>query len=295
MSERGVVANRSAWLAGGRLASLGAERIWYRVDGAGPTLLFAHGYPTSSHDYAPVIARLAARYRCVSFDFLGFGASSKPRRDYSYPLQHQALAAVVAAAGVTRAVLVAHDYAVTVGQDLLAGTPAPPFALDGVVFMNGALDPAQHRARPIQRLLATPMGARLGRLVMRRAVVLRALRAILVRGETLPDDDVWESITSGGGLRVMPRLLHYIAERRGRRDALIAALANARVPVGFVWGLDDPVSGRHVLEAVRPLVTGAPVRELPGIGHYPQLEAPDEVAAFIDQTAAAWVAAAGRA
>jgi pimeloyl-ACP methyl ester carboxylesterase len=295
MSERGVVANRSAWLAGGRLASLGAERIWYRVDGAGPTLLFAHGYPTSSHDYAPVIARLAARYRCVSFDFLGFGASSKPRRDYSYPLQHQALAAVVAAAGVTRAVLVAHDYAVTVGQDLLAGTPAPPFALDGVVFMNGALDPAQHRARPIQRLLATPMGARLGRLVMRRAVVLRALRAILVRGETLPDDDVWESITSGGGLRVMPRLLHYIAERRGRRDALIAALANARVPVGFVWGLDDPVSGRHVLDAVRPLVTGAPVRELPGIGHYPQLEAPDEVAAFIDQTAAAWVAAAGRA
>jgi pimeloyl-ACP methyl ester carboxylesterase len=231
----------------------------------------------------------------VSFDFLGFGASSKPRRDYSYPLQHQALAAVVAAAGVTRAVLVAHDYAVTVGQDLLAGTPAPPFALDGVVFMNGALDPAQHRARPIQRLLATPMGARLGRLVMRRAVVLRALRAILVRGETLPDDDVWESITSGGGLRVMPRLLHYIAERRGRRDALIAALANARVPVGFVWGLDDPVSGRHVLDAVRPLVTGAPVRELPGIGHYPQLEAPDEVAAFIDQTAAAWVAAAGRA
>jgi pimeloyl-ACP methyl ester carboxylesterase len=295
MSERGVVANRSTWLAGGRLASLGAERIWYRVDGAGPTLLFAHGYPTSSHDYAPVIARLAARYRCVSFDFLGFGASSKPRRDYSYPLQHQALAAVVAAAGVTRAVLVAHDYAVTVGQDLLAGTPAPPFALDGVVFMNGALDPAQHRARPIQRLLATPVGARLGRLVMRRAIVLRALREVLVRGETLPDDDVWESITSGGGLRVMPRLLHYIAERRGRRDALIAALAAARVPVGFVWGLDDPVSGRHVLEAVRPLVTGAPVRQLPGIGHYPQLEAPDEVAAFIDQTAAAWVAAAGRA
>jgi pimeloyl-ACP methyl ester carboxylesterase len=295
MSERGVVANRSTWLAGGRLASLGAERIWYRVDGAGPTLLFAHGYPTSSHDYAPVIARLAARYRCVSFDFLGFGASSKPRRDYSYPLQHQALAAVVAAAGVTRAVLVAHDYAVTVGQDLLAGTPAPPFALDGVVFMNGALDPAQHRARPIQRLLATPVGARLGRLVMRRAIVLRALREILVRGEALPDDDVWESITSGGGLRVMPRLLHYIAERRGRRDALLAALAAGRAPVALVWGLDDPVSGRHVLEAVRPLVTGAPVRELPGIGHYPQLEAPDEVAAFIDQTAAAWVAAAGRA
>jgi pimeloyl-ACP methyl ester carboxylesterase len=291
MSERVAVANRKAWLAGGRQVALGAERIWYRVDGAGPTLLFAHGYPTSSHDYAPVIARLAARYRCVSFDFLGFGASSKPRRVYRYALQHQALAAVVAAAAVTRAVLVAHDYAVTVGQDLLAGTPAPPFALDGVVFLNGGLDPAQHRARPIQRALASPLGAVLGPLLLRRGVALRALRKVLVRAATLPDDDVWASITSGGGLRVMPRLLHYIAERRGRRDALLAALAAGRAPVALVWGMDDPVSGRHVLDAVRPLLAGAPVLELPGIGHYPQLEAPDEVATFIDQTAAAWVAA----
>jgi pimeloyl-ACP methyl ester carboxylesterase len=283
--------NWQQWVAGGRTAQLGTERIWYRVDGAGPTLLFAHGYPTSSHDYAPVIAQLAARYRCVSFDFLGFGASSKPRRDYRYPLQHEVLATVVAAAGVTRATLVVHDYAVTLGQDFLAGTPPPPLALDGVVFLNGGIDPAQHRARPIQRMLATRIGAVLGPRLLSRRTLLRALREVLVRQDRLPEDDVWASITSNGGLCVIPRLLHYMAERRPRRDALVAALAPSAIPRAFVWGMDDPVSGRHVLDAVRPLVGDAPIRELPGIGHYPQLEAPDEVAAFIDRTAAAWLTA----
>jgi pimeloyl-ACP methyl ester carboxylesterase len=284
--------NRQAWIAGGHTTALGTERIFYRVDGAGPTLLFAHGFPTSSHDWAPIVERLAPTYRCVSFDFLGFGASTKPRRAYSYPLQHEVMAAVVAAAGVTRAVLVVHDYAVTVGQDLLAGAPRPPFALDGVVFLNGGLDPAQHRARPIQRFLASRVGAVLGPPLLNRRTVLRALRAVLVRADRLPDDDVWASITSHDGLAIQPRLLHYIAERRGRRAALLGSLASATAPIAFVWGLDDPVSGRHVLDAIRPLVGTAPIRELPGIGHYPQLEAPDEVASFIDQTAAAWLGGA---
>jgi len=279
---------RSEWVEAGRVTSLGAERVWYRVDGEGPTLLFAHGYPTSSHDYAPVIARRHDRFRCVSFDFLGFGASSKPRRRYGYALQHEVLAKVAEAAGVSRAVLVAHDYAVTLGQDLVGGTTKAPFALEGVVFLNGALDPAQHRARPIQRFLASPLGAVVGPFLFGRGAVLRALRAVVVRTDRLPDDDVWASITANGGLAVMPCLLHYIAERRGRRDELVAAFERRTAPVAFAWGMADPVSGAHVLDAIRDLVPGAPIRALPDVGHYPQLEAPDEVAAFIEQVATSW-------
>jgi pimeloyl-ACP methyl ester carboxylesterase len=282
--------NWQAWVAGGQTVALGTERIWYRVDGAGPTLLFAHGFPTSSHDYAPIIETLATRYRCVSFDLLGFGASSKPRRDYSYALQHEALAKVTAAASVTRAVLVAHDYSVTLGQDFLAGTPTAPFELAGVSFLNGALDPAQHRARPIQRILASRLGRVVGPLLLRRRTVLPALRAVLVRQDALSDDDVWSAVTNHHGLAIQSHLLHYIAERRGRRDALVASLGSAAAPKAFVWGLDDPVSGRHVLEAIRPLIEDAPIRELRGVGHYPQLEAPAEVAEYIDQLASVWLA-----
>ena len=279
---------RATWVEGGQTTLLDGESIWFRIDGAGPTILFAHGFPTSSHDFAPIMAQLKARYRCVSFDFLGFGASSKPRREYSYPLQHQVLARVAEAADIQRAFLVVHDYAVTLGQDFLAGTPQAPFALDGVIFMNGAIDPAQHRARLVQRFLASRAGALLGPRLLTRGNVLRALRAVLIRNEHLSDDDVWESITNNDGLAIQPRLLHYIAERRARREELLAALGKDTAPKAFVWGADDPVSGRHVLAAVRHLIGDAPLVELRGIGHYPHLEASGEVATFIDQTCEMW-------
>ncbi len=282
--------NRQAWLSGGRHLAFGDERIWYRIDGAAePTLLFAHGYPTSSHDWAPVIASLAPQYRCVSFDFLGFGASSKPRRRYDYALQHEVLAKVVRAVGVTRAVLVAHDYAVTLGQDYLSSTPRAPFSLAGVIFLNGGIDPDQHRPRPMQRFLASPIGRLVGPRLMRRDAVLRALREVLTRKESLPDDDTWEAISSDGGLWVMPRLLRYIAERKRRRERLVAAFEASAIPHALLWGLDDPVSGKHMLDAIRPRAPKAIVHELRGVGHYPQLEAADEVARLLDEIAARWL------
>lgn len=279
---------RVDWVRGGAFFGPTRERIFYRVEGTGPTLVFAHGFPTSSHDAEPLIARLRSRYRCVSFDFLGFGASDKPQRDYSYALQHEVLARVVEATQVSEAVLIAHDYAVTLAQDYVGGSRPAPFALGGVVFLNGALDPAHHRARPIQRFLMTRLGAALGPFMLGRSSVMASLRKVVVRADTLDADDVWASITEGGGLAIMPRLLHYIGERRQRRDELLEALRTPRVPIAFAWGMDDPVSGAHVFEALAPALGDAPRRLLRGVGHYPQLEAPDEVATFIDETVTTW-------
>ena len=279
---------RADWVEGGRHVETPDGRVFFRDEGEGPTLVFVHGFPTSSHDWAPVVERLRGRFRCVSLDLLGFGASDKPRRAYDYPLQHRALRAVAGAVGIERATLVVHDYAVTLAPDALAGTPEAPFDLTGVVFLNGAVDPAQHRALAVQRLLASRAGVVLGPLLVRRGAVLRGLRGMLGRPDVLPEDDVWGAIVEGGGRAVLPRLLHYMAERRGRRDALVAALVGARRPIAFVWGLDDPVTGAHVLAVVRRLVPAAAVAELSGVGHYPHLEAPDEVASFIDRMATGW-------
>ena len=43
-------------------------------------------------------------------------------------------------------------------------------------------------------------------------------------------------------------------------------------------GLQDPVATTNVLDGLRELRPGAEVIELPGVGHYPQVEVPDAFA-----------------
>ena len=61
----------------------------FRVAGSGPVLLLIHGFPTASWDYAPLWESLAARWRVLTLDMLGFGFSAKPR-NYPYSICAQA-------------------------------------------------------------------------------------------------------------------------------------------------------------------------------------------------------------
>ena len=91
--------------------------------------------------------------------------------------------------------------------------------------------------------------------------------------------EAWQHLRRNGGKAVMPRLLRYIAERRQHRERWVGALLHAGVPIALVNGLEDPISGRSIVARWRELLPAAPVFELPGVGHYPQVEAPEEVLA----------------
>ncbi|MHA7835068.1 MAG: alpha/beta fold hydrolase, partial [Algiphilus sp.] len=69
----------------------------------------------------------------------------------------------------------------------------------------------------------------------------------------------------------------YMAERKNQRARWVGALQKAPIPIRVIDGLDDPVSGAHMVERYRALVAQPDVVELPGIGHYPQVEAPGRV------------------
>lgn len=58
------------------LQQVGTTPLWIEESGQGPeTIVFAHGLLWSGEMFAPQIAALSPRYRCVSFDFRGQGRS----------------------------------------------------------------------------------------------------------------------------------------------------------------------------------------------------------------------------
>ena len=282
------------WLGAGRYYGHEGLRNFYRDEGQGPALLCLHGYPTASWDWHRVWPLLAGRYRLVAPDLLGFGFSDKPH-NYRYSIADQAtrVERLLASLGLEQVHLLAHDYGDTVAQELMARSQARAQSdgagvrLLSVTLLNGGLFPETHRARPIQTLLRSPLAPLLLRLFNQRALG-RNMQAIF-GAETQPDAAelarFWALINYHGGRAGMGRLLHYIAERRSSRARWVGALVDATMPLRLVAGMADPVSGAHMVQRYRELVPRPDVVELPGIGHYPQWEAPTRVAEAVIELA----------
>jgi pimeloyl-ACP methyl ester carboxylesterase len=245
-------------------------------------LLLIHGFPTASWDWDPVWHALAARERVLAFDMLGFGLSAKPR-DHAYSILEQADLAehVLTSHGVSSYHVLAHDYGDTVAQELLArrDDPGSRPRLRSVAFLNGGLFPETHRPAAIQRLLRSPLGPWIARLTTRRAMAAN-MRKIF--GPRSPPDDAlldgfWALLERNGGREVMHRLIRYIDERREHRARWVGALQSADVPLKLIDGAADPISGAHMATRYGELVLNADVTLLDGIGHYPQVEAPQAV------------------
>lgn len=267
------------------LISRRGHRIAYRRRGRGPTVLMLHGFPTWSYDYADVAHDLARDHDVVTVDFLGYGASDKPN-PYGYTVFESAdvVEDLAAHLGLDSVTLVVHDYGGIVGQELIDRTlrGAAGFAIDRLVAMNFGIVYSAYRPTRLQRLLALPV---LGGLISSRVTASRMRSGLdAVRGSALTDDEfdgLWHGISRAGGHRLAHLQIGYNAERARHHRRWEAALSSWPGPVQLVWGLDDPVSGRHVLQPAINLLPDAAVVRLPGVGHFPQSEAPQAVAAAI--------------
>lgn len=278
-----------------RVPSGGLEVATYDLgDPEARSLTFLHGYPSSSHDIAAVWDILSAdptnRWRLLTLDLPGFGASDKPiGHPYSIHAAASAVEAMWTATGATRTLLVAHDYSVSVAQELLARRAGEwlPVALDAVVFMNGGLYPDLHRQTEGQQLLLSEGGPAFAAAIDED---MFAAAVGITWGRRVPYDatliaDMWASMAESGGVAQMHALLHYVADRIEHADRWRTSLESTDLPLAFVWGDLDPVSGAHVMERVEARFSHADITRLTDVGHWPLLEAPDVVALVIRRTA----------
>ena len=242
------------WQDGGRLVSTGSGSVFVRsAPGSGPTVLLLHGFPSSSYDFRGVVERLGD-HAWLTLDFLGFGLSDKPR-PHRYSLLEQAdiVQTVVADAGVGPVVLLAHDMGTSVATELLARdlSGALPFELQRAVLTN---------ERGFMRGFARLFSAQ------------HPLSAEEAEAQ-------WALLAREDGQRILHLLCAYLNERVRFAPRWHGAVRDWPKPLGFLWATGDPVATTEVLAGLRELRPAGEVIELPGIGHYPQIEVPDEFTA----------------
>jgi pimeloyl-ACP methyl ester carboxylesterase len=92
---------------------------------------------------------------------------------------------------------------------------------------------------------------------------------------------MWALITHNNGNRVFHKLIGYMTQRKHNRERWLQALTHAVCPIQLVNGCADPISGGHMVARFEELVSSKHIVKLHDIGHYPQIEAPKEIAQAI--------------
>jgi pimeloyl-ACP methyl ester carboxylesterase len=279
-----LIANLNDWKNSGSYFLHQGNKIFFRKDGdpSNPTLLLIHGFPTASYDWELVWSELSQHYHLLALDMIGFGFSDKPEHhDYSLLNQADIHEQLLNDVGVKSFHILAHDYGVSVAQELLARdteSSSRP-VLESICFLNGALFPETHHQLLIQDILLSPMGKAVA-MLMTRGLFERQLRKIFSPLHPPTEefiDSAWQMIRFNDGRKVLNKLIRYIPERKQRRERWVGAITNTWKPIKVINGLLDPVSGAHLVKRYRELIASPNVTELPDVGHYPQTEQPDAV------------------
>jgi pimeloyl-ACP methyl ester carboxylesterase len=278
------------WWDGGERVPIrlgGVERRIFvrRLPGprAAAPLTLLHGFPSSSHDWAKVAPALAARHPLLACDFLGFGASEKPREhDYSLLEQTDLVQALWDREGVRETILLVHDYAVSVAQELLARRAEGTLGVElrAVHLLNGGLYPSLHRRQPTQEALLDPeQGPRIGEL-MNQELFLAGLKPTFAESfdAATASAEMWRAMEREAGQRIGHLLIRYLLDRERHEARWVRALEQTGVPLSFTWGMLDPVSGAQMAKRIAERLPGAPLLAMEDVAHWPALEVPERVA-----------------
>jgi pimeloyl-ACP methyl ester carboxylesterase len=223
---------------------VGAATVHWRRAGAGPAIVFLHGFPLSGVTWQPVVERLGLRFTCVMPDLIGLGGSSSPAdEDYTSPGQARAIRGVIDALGIERYVLVGNDTGGWVARELAL---IDSERISHLVLTNTEIP--GHRPPWIptyQRLAGAPgFGAILGQLT-RRSVFLRSSLGFggCFHDPARIDADFQAHYLEP--LRQFPELMDGVRRflscmKFTRLDEFRALHAKLKMPTLFIWGADDP-------------------------------------------------------
>lgn len=276
--------------------------------GDGPALVLLHGLPTSSFLWRRCLPGLAAAlpdWRIVAPDLPGYGRSA-PRPGAGPRHLGRWLHALLAELGIGRFALAGHDLGGLVAltdavarAGRLGGAPHPARAggpqLDRLLLLDTTIYPAPLLVLGLLPAIVPPFAelslawlARGGaaREAARRAHYIAGMRQLLAPGTTLADAEWAEYAHPYGavaGWRAATRSLRALAAQAPFVIRCLAHLRDLTVPTRLIWAERDPFFPLATAERLRRAIPGAEARVhvIPGSGHFPQEDRPDEVARLI--------------
>jgi pimeloyl-ACP methyl ester carboxylesterase len=266
-----------------------SESLWVADTGTGEPVVLIPGLFGSGYEFRQVVPRLVSMgRRAIVIEPLGVGRSGRTAgADYSLAAQASRIAAALDSLHVSGAVVVAHSVASSIALRLALQRPdlvGAVVSLEGGVA-ESATTPGFRRALKFAPLLK----------LFGLGMVRGKIRKQLIEASGNPSwvtDSVVREYTVAAARDLGATLRAYQAMGRSvEPDSLAPRLPRVSCPVLLVLGAAPHASGPPpgevtLLESIPVFATDA----IPGVGHFPQEEAPEAVAAAVDRVSAATLA-----
>ena len=250
-----------------RLGSMVAER-----HGMGPAVVMVHGLGGSSGSFELLMPALDG-YCALRPDLPGAGRSShRPGRPGLAGLA-AAVRECMRAAGAPRAHLVGHSMGALVCQHIAADAPE---AVASLALFGALLEPTPAARTALAERAREARTA--GMAGIAEAVSAGSLGPAAAAGAA--SAFVRESVLRQSPASYAAHCEALAAARPAPHDAI-------RCPTLLVHGADDAVAPLAAAKRLRASIDGAQLEILPGVGHWPMLEAPARAAELLREHLAA--------
>ena len=232
-----------------------------------PPLVFLHGWGSSHKWWRYQLAAFSPRYRCIAPDWVGFGLSEKPKRDYSLEAMAAWLGKFLDALNLPKVTLVGHSMGGTIG---LLFALACPDRVEKLAVVNPLIaGPTAFSGKTKFSMLP---GVRLLLYGLARVGPIRRWVAKDFSYAAALDDELAKDVTRGSCRSTFDTLAEL------KRIDLRPRLAGLKVPTLAVGTDQDRIvaPGQHALVPARKQV------QIAEAGHVPMVERPAEFNAILD-------------
>ena len=255
-------------------------RFAYIEEGQGPLVLLFHGYPETARSWATVQHRIAAAgYRVVAPYMRGYPPTAFAD-DYSVKALGQDVVSLIDAFGEQSAVVVGHDWGAAAVYRAAADNPSKikkvvalsiphsrAFAGDLTVFWE-APHFVYYQFPWAERLLWSRDFAHVDRIYKQWAPSYQPTPAVL--------EDIKATLRVPGATASTLNY-YWTLVRTDSAESAAAAAKDITMPALIITGSEDGPMRTGRFDKARPAFTGPyKLVEIGKVGHFPQLEAPDQ-------------------
>ena len=274
---------------GGRILELPGGDLHVLEEGSpdAPPVVLLHGFAGSMHWFDRFAPLLAGSNRVIRIDLLGHGGSSKPPDGYELENQARLVGLALDRLGVERVTVVGHSMGGAVGVSLAEQRPELVRAL---AVINEGPDNSFGHEPPLEKLGFVPV---IGELLYR--IVLDGMVRDGYKSAFAAEYDMAQGFDDPDQVVRDYRRMTYTSYRAGhhREDEFLSAerldarLRRIDCPRLMVFGEEDSFFRAEECAREFESVPGLQVELMSGVGHSPNVEAPERLAPLVTELAAA--------